>query len=88
MSISYQQTWNRTVSRKLFGIGHMYIYSFVLRMTDTVAYQNIDLSFWDILYIGTSVLSTLSHISDAWLARRSWEPTENLFNRALNFLNP
>jgi hypothetical protein len=37
-------------SRKPFGIGHMYIYIFFLRMTDTVTSQNIDLSSGDILY--------------------------------------
>jgi hypothetical protein len=39
------------VSRKLFGIVHTYIYTFLLRMTDTVTSQNIDLSSWDTLYI-------------------------------------
>jgi hypothetical protein len=29
------------VSRKPFGIGHMYIYNFLLRMTDTMTSQNI-----------------------------------------------
>jgi hypothetical protein len=38
------------VSRKPLGIGHMYIYTFLLRMTDTVTFQNIDLSSRDILY--------------------------------------
>jgi hypothetical protein len=38
------------VSRKPFGIGHMYIYTFLLRMTDTMTSHNIDLSSWDILY--------------------------------------
>jgi hypothetical protein len=32
------------LSRKPFGIGHMYIYGFLLGMTDTVTSQNIDLS--------------------------------------------
>jgi hypothetical protein len=35
------------LSRKPFGIGYMYIYTFVLRMTDTMTSQNIDLSSWD-----------------------------------------
>jgi hypothetical protein len=35
------------LSRKQFGIGHMYIYTFLLRMADTMTSQNIDLSFWD-----------------------------------------
>jgi hypothetical protein len=34
------------LSRKPFGIGHMYIYTFLLTMTS----QNIDLSSWDTLY--------------------------------------
>jgi hypothetical protein len=34
---------------KLFGIGHMYIYIFLLRMADTMTSQNIDLSFGDTL---------------------------------------
>jgi hypothetical protein len=38
------------LSRKPFGIGHMYMYNFWLRMTDTVTSQNIDLSSWDTLY--------------------------------------
>jgi hypothetical protein len=38
------------VSRKPFGIGHMYIYTFLLRLTDPMTSQNIDLSSWDILY--------------------------------------
>jgi hypothetical protein len=38
------------LSRKAFGIGHVYIYTFLLRMTDTMTCQNIDLSSWDIMY--------------------------------------
>jgi hypothetical protein len=38
------------LSRKTFGIGHMYIHNFSLRMTDTTTSQNIDLSSWDTLY--------------------------------------
>jgi hypothetical protein len=37
-------------SRKPFGIGHMYIYTLLLRMTDTTTSQNIDISSWDTLY--------------------------------------
>jgi hypothetical protein len=36
--------------RKPFGIGHVYIYTSLLRMTDIVTFQNIDLSSWDVLY--------------------------------------
>jgi hypothetical protein len=38
------------LSLKPFGIGHMYIYAFLLRMTDTIISQNIDFSSWDTLY--------------------------------------
>jgi hypothetical protein len=36
-----------TQSRKKFGIGHMHIYTYLLRMTDTMSSQNTDLSSWD-----------------------------------------
>jgi hypothetical protein len=36
------------LSQKPFGIGHMHIYTFLLRMTDTMTSQDIDLSSWDI----------------------------------------
>jgi hypothetical protein len=54
------------LSRKPFGIGHMYIYTFLLRMTDTESSQNIDLSSWDILYksLRPHVMSLVS----------SWKP--------------
>jgi hypothetical protein len=39
------------LSRKPFGIGHMYIYNFLLRMTDIMTSQKIDFSSWDTLYI-------------------------------------
>jgi hypothetical protein len=39
------------LSQKLFRIGHMYIHTFLLRMPDTMTSQNIDLHFWDTLYI-------------------------------------
>jgi hypothetical protein len=38
-------------SRNPLGVGNMYIYNFMLRMTDTMTSQNTDLSSWDILYI-------------------------------------
>jgi hypothetical protein len=38
-----------TVSRKPFGIGHTYVYTFLLRMTDTVTSHNIDLFSWGTL---------------------------------------
>jgi hypothetical protein len=41
-----------TLSRKPLGIGHMYIYIFLLRMTDTMTSQNTDLSSWNTLYTG------------------------------------
>ena len=40
-----------TLSRKLYGIGHMHTYGFLLRITDAMTSQHINVSFWDILYI-------------------------------------
>jgi hypothetical protein len=37
-------------ARKRVGIGHMYIYYFLLRMTNAMISQNIDISSWDTLY--------------------------------------
>jgi hypothetical protein len=39
------------LSRKPFGVEHMYIYTLLLRMTDALISQNIDFSTWDTLYI-------------------------------------
>jgi hypothetical protein len=39
------------LSRKQFGIGHMYKFTFLLRITDTMTSPNIDISSWDTLYI-------------------------------------
>jgi hypothetical protein len=40
--------YNETaLRRKPFGIGHMYTYTFLLRMADTVTSQNTNLSYWD-----------------------------------------
>jgi hypothetical protein len=39
------------LSRKPFGIGHVYIYKFLLRMIDTMTSQNTDLSSWRTLYM-------------------------------------
>jgi hypothetical protein len=44
-------TTKMALSRKPFGIGHMFKKSFLLRMTDTMTSQNIVLSSWDTLYI-------------------------------------
>jgi hypothetical protein len=44
------------VSRKPFGIGHRYMHTFFIRMTDTMTSQNIDLPSWDALYIIINVL--------------------------------
>jgi hypothetical protein len=38
------------LSRKPFGIGHMYIHTFMLTMTDTMTSKNVDLSSWNTLY--------------------------------------
>jgi hypothetical protein len=49
------------LSRKPFGIGHMYIYTFLLRMTYTMTSQNIDPSSWDtcIYHNRSSLLSII-----------------------------
>jgi hypothetical protein len=39
------------LSRKPFGIEHMYIYNFLLKMTDTMKSQNIYISSWDTLCV-------------------------------------
>jgi hypothetical protein len=44
------QTTKIALSRKPFGIGHMFIKSFLLRMTDTMTSQNIVL-----IYIYTEI---------------------------------
>jgi hypothetical protein len=49
--------------RKPFGIGHMYIYTFLFRMADTMTSQNIDLSFWDTPY---TVIITITILSNYW----------------------
>jgi hypothetical protein len=46
-SVQYSEI---AISRKLFGIGHMYMYTLLLRMTDTMTSQNIDLSSRNILH--------------------------------------
>jgi hypothetical protein len=51
------------LSRKPFGIGHMHIYTFLLRMTDTMTSQNIDLSSWDTLYNSIYVCSCKSELN-------------------------
>jgi hypothetical protein len=40
-----------SLSQKPFGIGYIYLYTFLLRTTDTMTSQNTDLSTWDTLYI-------------------------------------
>ena len=42
--------------RKPFAIGYMYIYTFLLRITDTTPSQNIYLSFWDSLSLVVLIL--------------------------------
>jgi hypothetical protein len=42
-------------SWKPFSIGHMYIHTSWLRMTDTMTSQNIDLSSWDTMYSAISL---------------------------------
>jgi hypothetical protein len=51
------------LSRKPFGIGHTYIYMviFLIRMTDTMTFQNIYLSSWDTLYAICTVCASVKH---------------------------
>jgi hypothetical protein len=51
------------LSRKPFGIGHTYIYTFLLRMTDTMTSQNTDLSFWDTLYTDPRNKTVSTHVT-------------------------
>jgi hypothetical protein len=45
--VLYSET---ALSGKPFGIGHMYVYTFLRRMTNTITSHNIDISSWDTLY--------------------------------------
>jgi hypothetical protein len=38
------------LSREPFGIRHMYMYAFLLRMVDTLTSQNTKIFFWSTLY--------------------------------------
>jgi hypothetical protein len=46
----------------------MYIYNLLLRMTDTVSSQSIDLSFWDILYVVLTLSGSL--VTTVWRVLR------------------
>jgi hypothetical protein len=63
----YNQFWNcrmkYLLSRKPFAIGHVYIYTFFLRVTDTVTSQNPDHSSWDTLYTMNLSMSHFMHCS-------------------------
>jgi hypothetical protein len=50
--------------RKPFRIGHMYIYiyTFLLRMTDFTTSQNIELSSWDTRYLRSHVFYSMESI--------------------------
>jgi hypothetical protein len=39
-----------SLPREQFGIGHFYIYTILVSMTDTMTSQNIHFSFWDTVY--------------------------------------
>jgi hypothetical protein len=59
------------LSRKPFGIEHMYIYTLLLRMTDPVISQNIYLSSWDTLYISYIRPYTVLFIT-SWFYCDTW----------------
>jgi hypothetical protein len=59
------------LSQKQFGIGHMYIYTFFLRMTDNMTSHNTDLSSWDILH---SEVSKLVLQTELWCLSKYFDP--------------
>jgi hypothetical protein len=63
------QTTKMALSRKPFGIGHMFIWSFLPRMTDTMSSQNIVLFSWDTLYIYIAVHTWGSGLPGSGLPR-------------------
>jgi hypothetical protein len=54
--ISLTQQSEIALSRKSFGRGHMYIYTFLLRITDTMTSKIIDFPSWETLHIGLLAL--------------------------------
>jgi hypothetical protein len=57
------------LSWKPFRMGHMYIYTFLLRITETMSSKNIDLSSWDTLY---SQVDYFKQISDLNIFLQLW----------------
>jgi hypothetical protein len=55
------------LSRKRFGIGHMYVHNFLLRMTNIMTSYGTDLSSWDTLYMW-SVPNNVECIVINWLS--------------------
>jgi hypothetical protein len=49
--------------QKPFRIGYMYIHTFLLRMTDTMTFQNTDLSSWDTLYSRSILMCLSDHLT-------------------------
>jgi hypothetical protein len=56
----------------------MYIYTFLLRMADTVSFQNIDLSSWDTLYMYRYRVTTEARISHVRHLPVSAEPGDGI----------
>jgi hypothetical protein len=54
------------LSQKPLGIGHMYVHTFLLRMTDIMTSQSIDLSSWDTLY--TDFKTSTWHGVEGWIS--------------------
>jgi hypothetical protein len=61
-----------TLSRKRFGIGHIYIQNFLIRMTDTMTSQDTDLSSWDTLYFIISFILIYNHTFFFNLRSEGW----------------
>jgi hypothetical protein len=53
----------RALSQKPFGIGHVYIYAFLLRMTENMTSQNIDISSWDTRYITRDIKKSSRYLN-------------------------
>jgi hypothetical protein len=82
----------KTLSRKLFGIWHMYIYTFLLRMTDIITSQNTNPSSWDTcIYVRVTGPSYGTHPAEYDAVQSVSEGVEwnyKIFNRTLDLRFP
>jgi hypothetical protein len=56
------------LTRKTFGTGHMYLYTVLFRMTDTMTSLNIDLPSWD-----TVCIDVVSGFKEGRQSRLDWK---------------